>query len=98
LATSWRQKPPIFHSPFPVLSKNIHLGRLPARRARIDQNGPTFPSATYPVNAYAGVAPIARHRYLVTWYSSRLSADEPWLVGVLGPTDIWQATLDLSQL
>jgi hypothetical protein len=48
--------------------------------------------------AYAGVAPIERDRYLVTWYSSRLSADEPWLVGALGPTDIWQATLDLSQL
>ncbi len=48
--------------------------------------------------AYAGVAPIERDRFLVTWYSSRLSADEPWLVGVLGPTDIWQATLDLSLL
>ena len=48
--------------------------------------------------AYAGVAPIDRDRFLVTWYSSRVAADQPWLVGVLGPTDIWQATLDLSQL
>ena len=48
--------------------------------------------------AYAGVAPIDRDRFLVTWYSSGVAADQPWLLGALGPTDIWQATLDLSQL
>ena len=48
--------------------------------------------------AYAGVAPIDRDRVLVTWYSSPIAADDSWIVGVLGPTDIWQATLDLSQL
>jgi hypothetical protein len=48
--------------------------------------------------AYAGIAPIDRDRYLVTWYSSRLADDKPWVLGALGATDIWQATLDLSQL
>ena len=48
--------------------------------------------------AYAGVAPIDRDRYLVTWYSSPVAADDPWILGALGPTDIWQATLDMSQL
>jgi hypothetical protein len=46
----------------------------------------------------AGVAPIDRHRFLLTWYSSRIAADQPWIIGILGPTDIWQATLDLSHL
>lgn len=31
-------------------------------------------------------------------YSSQLTADEPWLLGALGPTDIWQAMMDLSRL
>jgi len=48
--------------------------------------------------AYAGVAPIDRDRVLVTWYSSAIAADDPWIFAALGPTDIWQATLDLSQL
>lgn len=48
--------------------------------------------------AYAGVAAIDRDRYLVTWYSSPVAADDPWIIGALGPTDIWQATLDMSQL
>jgi hypothetical protein len=48
--------------------------------------------------AYAGVAPIDRDRVLVTWYSSPVAADDSWIVGALGPTDIWQATIDLSQL
>jgi len=48
--------------------------------------------------AYAGIAPIDRNRFLVTWYSSRLADDASWLIGALGATDIWQATLDLSQL
>lgn len=48
--------------------------------------------------AYAGVAPIDRDRYLVTWYSSPVAADPPWIIAALGATDIWQATLDLSRL
>ena len=48
--------------------------------------------------AYAGVAPIDRDRVLVTWYSSVVAADKPWIVAAFGATDIWQATLDLSEL
>jgi len=48
--------------------------------------------------SYAGVAAIDRDRFLVTWYSSRVAADHSWIIGILGPTNIWQATLDLSRL
>ena len=43
--------------------------------------------------SYAGVARIDADRILVTWYSSPL-----WVRAMLGPTDIWQAQLDLSTL
>ncbi len=48
--------------------------------------------------SYAGVAPIAGSRYLVTYYSSNLQEDPPWARAMFGPTDIWQATIDLSRL
>ncbi|HEX3759671.1 MAG TPA: sialidase family protein [Kofleriaceae bacterium] len=48
--------------------------------------------------SYASVAPIDRDRVLVTWYSSPLMFDEPWAAAVFEASDIWQATLDLSQL
>ncbi|MDB4955760.1 MAG: hypothetical protein JWO36_3329 [Myxococcales bacterium] len=48
--------------------------------------------------SYAGVAPIDNDRVLVTWYSSVLAQDGPWARALLGPTDIWQAQLDLSAL
>jgi hypothetical protein len=51
--------------------------------------------------AYAGIAPIdgpMGNRFLVTWYSTPLDMDVSWLFAITGPTDIWQATLDLSQL
>jgi hypothetical protein len=48
--------------------------------------------------AYAGIARIDDNRYLVTWYSSILAQDGPWARAILGPTDIWQATIDLSLL
>jgi hypothetical protein len=48
--------------------------------------------------SYAGVVPIDRDRVLVTWYSSEIAADKPWVNAIFGPTDIWQAVLDLSQL
>lgn len=48
--------------------------------------------------AYAGVARIDADRFLVTWYSSSILQDGPWARAILGPTDIWQATLDLSAL
>ncbi|HEY6173371.1 MAG TPA: hypothetical protein VIX73_02965, partial [Kofleriaceae bacterium] len=48
--------------------------------------------------SYAGVAPIDRDRVLVTWYSSLVPQDDSWARAVFGASDIWQATLDLSQL
>ncbi|MGZ3422364.1 MAG: hypothetical protein ACXVEE_31130, partial [Polyangiales bacterium] len=48
--------------------------------------------------AYAGVAPVDDTKWLTTWYSSDVEDDANWLVGMLGLTDIWQATLDLSRL
>jgi hypothetical protein len=48
--------------------------------------------------AYAGIAPIDDDHVLVTWYSSPLSEDGPWVRAILGPTDIWQATLDVGAL
>jgi hypothetical protein len=48
--------------------------------------------------SYAGVAAIDRDRVLVTWYSTPLVLDDPWAIAVFGPSDIWQATLDLSRL
>jgi hypothetical protein len=48
--------------------------------------------------AYAGIARIDADRFLVTWYSSLLAQDSPWARAILGPTDIWQAELDLSAL
>jgi len=35
---------------------------------------------------------------LVTWYSSVIANDMPWGTAIFFATDIWQATLDLSQL
>ena len=48
--------------------------------------------------SYAGVAPIDRDRVLVTWYSSLVPQDDSWARAIFLASDIWQATLDLSQL
>jgi hypothetical protein len=48
--------------------------------------------------AYAGVAEIDADRSLVTWYSSDLAADAPWVLAVLLPSDIWQATIDWTKV
>jgi hypothetical protein len=48
--------------------------------------------------AYAGVVDLDRHQVLVTWYSSEIAQDAPWLLAVLEPSDIWRATLDMSRL
>ena len=55
-----------------------------------------FPSAGD--TSYAGVAPISGSRFLVSYYSSNLIEDPPWARAIFGPTDIWQATIDLSRL
>jgi hypothetical protein len=48
--------------------------------------------------SYAGVASIDANRVLVTWYSSVIASDGPWARAIFEPSDIWQTTLDLSQL
>jgi hypothetical protein len=53
-----------------------------------------FPSAGD--TSYAGVVPLGRGRFLVSWYSSPLQGDPSWLTGFAGPTNIWEGTIDLS--
>ena len=48
--------------------------------------------------SYAGAAALDANRFLVTWYSGELAADEQWVFGMLHATDIRQATIDLSKL
>ena len=55
-----------------------------------------FPSAGD--TAYACVVPISGSKFLVSYYSSNLKEDPPWARAILGPTDIWQATIDLANL
>ena len=49
--------------------------------------------------AYAGFAPLADERWLLSWYSNTVpsSGDIPWLAGTSEPSDIWLANVDLSQ-
>jgi hypothetical protein len=37
-------------------------------------------------------------RFLTTWYSSSIQQDPNWITGLVAPSDIWQATLDLARL
>jgi hypothetical protein len=55
-----------------------------------------FPSAGD--TSYAGVAAIGGDRYLITYYSSNVLEDGPWARAIFGPTDIWQATIDVGAL
>jgi hypothetical protein len=48
--------------------------------------------------SYAGVARIGRDAILATWYSSPPEDDPSWLIGFLGRTHVWQATIRLSRL
>lgn len=48
--------------------------------------------------AYAGVAPLAGSRVLVSWYSGDLVDNLGWLSGMLGQSDIWLGEMDLSKL
>ena len=48
--------------------------------------------------SYAGVARVDARRVLVTWYSSPPTDDINWVLGLIGQTDIWQATIDLGRL
>jgi hypothetical protein len=75
--------------------KRTALYEMSADGQSIEERG-VFPSAGD--TSYAGVAPIAGHRYLVSYYSSNVPEDEPWARAMLEATDIWQATIDLSAL
>jgi hypothetical protein len=46
--------------------------------------------------AYAGVAYTDSHTVRVIWYSGDVAADEDWYESLLGPTNIWLGTIDLS--
>jgi hypothetical protein len=70
-------------------------GNLEGGPLRIRELG-TFPSAGD--TSYAGVAHLRGPRFLVSWYSSPVAADPSWIEGFAGPTDIWKATIDLSQV
>jgi hypothetical protein len=48
--------------------------------------------------SYAGVAPLDSTHFLLSWYSSDLTTDPPWVTAMYGPTDIWLAKLDISRL
>ena len=48
--------------------------------------------------SYVGVLPIGGDQFLVSWYSSDVTTDEPWLTGMIHPSDIWQAWVDLGYL
>ena len=49
--------------------------------------------------AYAGAAFIGDGNHvLATWYSTNIKQDGPWARAIFGPTDIWQATIDLTAL
>ncbi len=48
--------------------------------------------------SYAGIAPLPDGRFVATWYSGELAADDAWIFGMYAATDIRQATLDLGKL
>jgi hypothetical protein len=48
--------------------------------------------------SYAGAAPLDDHRFVVSWYSGELGADDTWFLGMYAATDIWSATIDLARL
>jgi hypothetical protein len=48
--------------------------------------------------AYAGMATVDDTHVLLAWYSGDLTNDDPWVLGQISPTDIWQAVIDFSCL
>jgi hypothetical protein len=48
--------------------------------------------------AYAGFATLDSDRILVAWYSGDIARDDPWILGQISETNIWQGVIDLSQL
>jgi hypothetical protein len=48
--------------------------------------------------AYAGIAFTDSSHIRVVWYSGDIAADLDWYLSLLGPTNIWLGTIDLSLL
>jgi hypothetical protein len=48
--------------------------------------------------SYAGAVALDGKRTLVSWYSGDLVLDQPWIIGILDASDIWQGTIDFSHL
>jgi len=46
--------------------------------------------------AYTALAPLGGDRFLLSWYTSAVDRDVPWLEGQFTPSDIWLADVDLS--
>ncbi|MBS2025241.1 MAG: hypothetical protein JST92_22805 [Deltaproteobacteria bacterium] len=102
-----------WHGRLFVLARK-HLGRDGRKRTSLfELRGALGPNATAAPTvlewgelpsagdtAYSGVAPVAGvdGRFVTTWYSSDLGLDPHWVIGMLGATDIWRATLDLQNL
>jgi hypothetical protein len=94
---------------FVVARKHIPSGDLYRKRTALYEitgdleGGPIYikewgelPSAGD--TSYAGVSPLGGSRFLVSWYSSPPADDPSWIAGIVGPTDVWQAVLDVSRL
>ena len=47
--------------------------------------------------AYTALAPIDQDHYLLSWYSSAVDQELPWLEGIYSPSDIWVANVDFTQ-
>jgi hypothetical protein len=44
--------------------------------------------------AYTALVPLSQDRYLLSWYSSPVDQEPPWLEGQFSPSDIWLADVD----
>ena len=47
--------------------------------------------------AYTAAVPLDSNRSLISWYSSAVDEELPWLEGQFSPSDIWLATVDFSK-
>ncbi len=47
--------------------------------------------------AYTALVPISQDESLLSWYSSPVDQEPPWLEGQFSPSDIWLATVNFSQ-
>ncbi len=46
--------------------------------------------------AYTALAPLSGDEYLLSWYSSPVDEELPWLEGQFSPSDIWLATVSFA--